>query len=39
MHRLDRRLIITRNGEKQERLLNSEDEWQSVLQEYFGVIL
>jgi len=35
----DRRLIITRNNEKQERLLNSEDEWQSVLLEYFGVIL
>ena len=35
----DRRLIITRNGEKKERLLNSEDEWQNVLLEYFGVIL
>jgi N-hydroxyarylamine O-acetyltransferase len=35
----DRRLIITRNGEKKERLLNSEDEWQSSLAEYFGVIL
>ena len=35
----DRRLIITRNNEKQERPLNSEDEWQSALQEYFGVVL
>ncbi len=35
----DRRLIITRNGEKEERILNSEDEWQSALQDYFGVVL
>jgi len=35
----DRRLIITRNGEKKERLLHSDEEWQSALQEYFGVIL
>lgn len=35
----DRRLIITRNGEKQERLLNSEDEWKTTLQKHFGVIL
>lgn len=35
----DRRLIATRNGEKKERLLNSEDEWLSALAEYFGVIL
>ncbi len=34
----DRRLIITRNGEKQERQLNS-DGWKIALQEYFGVIL
>jgi N-hydroxyarylamine O-acetyltransferase len=35
----DRRLIITRNGKKQERLLNSEDEWKTTLEKYFGVIL
>ena len=35
----DRRLIISRNGQKTERLLNSEGEWHSVLEEYFGVIL
>ncbi len=35
----DRRLIITRNHEKKERLLDSEDEWKSALAEYFGVIL
>ncbi len=35
----DYKLIITRNGEKQERPLNSEDERQCALQEYFGVVL
>lgn len=35
----DRRLIISRNGQKTERLLNSEGEWHSVLEAYFGVIL
>jgi N-hydroxyarylamine O-acetyltransferase len=35
----DRRLITTRNGEKTERLLNSENEWKMVLREHFGVIL
>lgn len=35
----ERNLIITRNGQKKERLLTSEDEWQTALQEYFGVVL
>ncbi|MGA9813242.1 MAG: arylamine N-acetyltransferase [Terriglobales bacterium] len=35
----DYKLITTRNGEKQERPLNSEDERQNALQEYFGVVL
>ena len=35
----DRRLIITTNGEKKERQLNSEDEWQCALQEYLGIVL
>jgi N-hydroxyarylamine O-acetyltransferase len=35
----DRRLIFTRNGEKKERLLNSEDEWKIALHEHFGVVL
>ncbi len=35
----DRRLIITKSGEKKERMLNSEDDWKSALEEYFGVIL
>ena len=35
----DKKLIITSNGEKRERRLNSEDEWKIALQEHFGVIL
>jgi N-hydroxyarylamine O-acetyltransferase len=35
----DRRLVITRNGAREERLLNSEQEWHSALWEYFGVVL
>jgi N-hydroxyarylamine O-acetyltransferase len=35
----DRRLIITRHGEKKERLLGSELAWRPALEEYFGVIL
>ncbi|MGH9501564.1 MAG: arylamine N-acetyltransferase family protein [Terriglobales bacterium] len=34
-----RGLIITRNGEREERLLKSDEEWQSALKEYFGVVL
>ncbi len=33
------RLIITANGEKQERELASHEEWQAALREYFGVEL
>lgn len=35
----DLKLIITRNGEKEERLLSSEDEWLQTLREHFGVAL
>ena len=35
----DRRLIITSDGGRQERQLNSEDEWKIALHEHFGVIL
>jgi N-hydroxyarylamine O-acetyltransferase len=35
----DRRLIITRNGEREERPLGSEQEWRSALEGHFGVIL
>jgi hypothetical protein len=30
------RLIITRNGERQERALKNEEEYAAVLREYFG---
>jgi N-hydroxyarylamine O-acetyltransferase len=35
----DRKLIVTGKAGKQETLLNSEEEWRTVLQERFGVIL
>ena len=33
------RLIITRNGEREERTLTDEEEYASTLRERFGVIL
>jgi PHD/YefM family antitoxin component YafN of YafNO toxin-antitoxin module len=33
------RLIITRNGERQERVLTNEEEYAAMLREHFGVIL
>jgi N-hydroxyarylamine O-acetyltransferase len=33
------RLIITRNGERQERALANEDEYAAMLRERFGVVL
>ena len=35
----DRRLILTVNGRKEERILGSDDEWQRALKEYFGIVL
>lgn len=35
----DRRLISTRNGEREERLLSSDQEWRSALQECFEIVL
>ncbi|HEV3208004.1 MAG TPA: arylamine N-acetyltransferase [Terriglobales bacterium] len=35
----DHRLIITRNGQREERLLSSDQEWRSALQEYFDIVL
>jgi N-hydroxyarylamine O-acetyltransferase len=35
----ERKLIFTRNGAREERLLGSEEEWQTALQEHFGVVL
>jgi N-hydroxyarylamine O-acetyltransferase len=35
----DRRLILTRNGSREERLLASDDEWRAALKERFGIVL
>ncbi len=35
----DGKLIVTSNGEREETLLASEDEWKNVLLERFGIIL
>ena len=35
----DRRLILTRNGRREERLLASDAEWQAALKKYFDVVL
>ncbi len=35
----DGRLIITRNGTRQERVLESEEEWNLQLREHFGIVL
>lgn len=35
----DRKLIVTANGKKEERELASEEEWRSVLNQMFGVVL
>ncbi len=35
----DMKLIVTRNGKKQERVLPSEEEWREALMEKFGVVL
>jgi len=33
----DLKLIITRDGQREERLLNSEEEWRFVLDRHFGI--
>ena len=33
------KLIVTHNGEREERILNSEEEWNSILRERFGILL
>jgi len=33
------KLIVTSNGEREERLLKSEDEWRETLRERFDVVL
>jgi N-hydroxyarylamine O-acetyltransferase len=35
----DKKLIVTRNGKKEERLLESEDEWRALLKDQFGITL
>jgi len=35
----DRKLIITRRGNREEKELESEEEWQAVLQKYFQIVL
>jgi len=35
----DRKLIITRQGHREERILESEEEWQAALQNYFQIVL
>jgi len=35
----DRRLILTRNGSREERLLASDDEWRTALKEHFDIVL
>ena len=35
----DMKLIITKNGQREERLLSSDEEWKRLLQEHFGVVL
>ncbi|HEV2115727.1 MAG TPA: arylamine N-acetyltransferase [Terriglobales bacterium] len=35
----DMKLVITRDGSKEERMLSSEEEWRAALREYFGVVL
>jgi N-hydroxyarylamine O-acetyltransferase len=35
----DYKLIVTRNGQREERMLGSEEGWREALKEYFGVVL
>ncbi|PWB75616.1 MAG: acetyltransferase [Anaerolineales bacterium] len=35
----DGRLIVTRNGQRTERLLDSQDEYRALLKEHFGITL
>jgi N-hydroxyarylamine O-acetyltransferase len=35
----ERKLILTRNGVKEEKPLGSEEEWRTALKEYFGITL
>jgi N-hydroxyarylamine O-acetyltransferase len=35
----DRKLIFTRNGSREERLLSSDSEWRAALKEHFAIVL
>ena len=35
----DKKLVVTRNGKKEERLLKSEAEWRALLNDHFGIRL
>jgi len=35
----ERKLIVTRNGEKRETMLNSDEEWRAALRQHFGIVL
>ena len=35
----DRKLIITRRGDREEKVLESEEEWQAALRKYFQIVL
>ena len=35
----DYKVILTRNGQREERMLVSEDEWREALRSYFGIVL
>lgn len=35
----DMKLIVTRNGSREERVLRSQEEWNALLREHFGIVL
>lgn len=35
----DRKLIVTENGNRQERILSSDEEWKQILAERFGIVI
>jgi len=34
-----RRLLVTRNGKKEERVVSSDEEWHELLKKHFGIVL
>ena len=35
----DMKLIITRNGTREEQAVGSEEDWSQILREHFGIVL